>query len=334
MSVLVTGGGGFIGSHIVLGLLDSHEDVLVLDNLSTGFQWALPDKAVFIRGSVGDFDLVRRLLLKHRVNAIIHCAGSVVVPESISDPLRYYQNNTCNARALIASAVEAGVPNFIFSSTAAVYGMPKVNPVGEESEPRPISPYGTSKLMTEMMLRDSAAAYGINYVALRYFNVAGADPAGRAGQATANATHLIKVASEVAAGVRPHLEIYGSNYPTPDGTCVRDYIHVTDLVSAHIAALGYLRDGGESITLNCGYGHGVSVLDVIAAVERVSKRRLPRRMGPRRPGDPAALVAKADRIRTALDWAPKYADLETIVTHAIRWERHLRDLESPPRAAS
>jgi UDP-glucose 4-epimerase len=321
MSVLVTGGGGYVGSHIVYGLLDAGEDVLVLDDLSTGFRWVVPEEAVFIEGCVGDSDLVRDILLRHPVDAVIHCAGSVVVPESITDPLRYYHNNTCNARSLMASIVEAGVPHFIFSSTAAVYGLPAVNPVGEDAEPRPISPYGTSKLMTELMLEHSATAYGLRYAVLRYFNVAGADPAGRTGQSTANATHLVKVAVEVATGARPYLEIYGSEYATSDGTCVRDYIHVTDLVGAHLAALRNLRDGGGSVTLNCGYGRGASVLEVVEAVERVSNMRLPVKFGPRRPGDPAALVARADRIKTVLGWTPEYDDLNAIVAHALRWER-------------
>ena len=304
MAVLVTGGAGFIGSHMVLALLDSGEDVLVLDNLSTGFRWAVPASAKFIQGDVGDHELVRSLMLEHQIDAVTHFAGSVVVPESVRDPLPYYRNNTCHSRTLIACAAEAGVPYFIFSSTAAVYGTPASNPVGEYTETRPTSPYGSSKLMTEIILRDSAFAYGLHYVALRYFNVAGADPAGRGGQSTANATHLIKVAVQAALGARPYLEVYGTDYPTPDGTCVRDYIHVTDLVTAHTAALRYLRSGGQNEVLNCGYGRGSSVLDVIAAVERVANKKIPVRMGQRRPGDPEALVAKADRIKHVLGWQP------------------------------
>ncbi len=328
MSVLVTGGAGYIGSHITYGLLDAAEDVVVLDDLSTGFRWVLPEEASFYQGCVGDAELVHKILRKHSVDAVIHCAGSVVVPESIAQPLRYYHNNTCNARSLITCLVEAEVPHIIFSSTAAVYGLSEVNPVGETAEPRPISPYGTSKLMVELMLQDTAAAHPLSYVALRYFNVAGADPAGRAGQMTANATHLIKVAVEVATGARPQLEIYGTDYPTPDGTCVRDYVHVTDLVNAHLAALRHLRAGGQSVTLNCGYGKGASVLDVVAAVERASMRKLPVKFGARRAGDPASVMAKADRIRHLLRWVPQYDDLDAIVADALRWERRRAAIEA------
>ena len=287
MGVLVTGGAGFIGSHMVLELLDAGEDVVVLDNLSTGFRWAVPDEAEFVEGDVGDHTLVRRLLSANRIDAIIHFAGSVVVPDLVADPLGYYLNNTCKSRTLIATAVEAKIPHFIFSSTAAVYGMPRENPVAEDALLLPMSPYGTSKLMTELMLRDTAKASDLRYVALRYFNVAGADPLGRSGQSTARATHLIKVACETAVGERPYLEVFGTDYPTPDGTCIRDYIHVTDLVRAHLDALRYLRAGGESEVLNCGYGNGFSVLDVISSVKRVSQHDLAVRMAPRRPGDPA-----------------------------------------------
>jgi UDP-glucose 4-epimerase len=321
MGVLVTGGAGFIGSHMVLALIDAGEDVLVVDNLSTGFRWAVPDQAKFIEGNVGDYNLIRHLMLRNPIDAIIHFAGSIVVPESTKDPLGYYLNNTCNSRALIAGAVETKVPLFIFSSSAAVYGMPKTNPVGEDAELRPISPYGSSKLMTEIMLRDSAMAHALRYVALRYFNVAGADPRGRSGQSTPNATHLVKVAVEVALGERPYLEVYGNDYSTPDGTCVRDYVHVTDLVEAHLTALAYLRDGGESEVLNCGYGRGFSVLDVIEAVKREANKDFPIRMGQRRPGDPAELVAKAHRIGKVLGWRPRYDNLDTIVGHALSWER-------------
>jgi len=323
MGVLVTGGAGYIGSHMVLELLDAGEDVVVLDNLSTGFRWAVPDQAEFVEGDVGDQNLVRRLLSGNRIDAIIHFAGSIVVPESVADPLGYYLNNTCKSRSLIAAAVEAKVPHFIFSSTAAVYGMPKENPVAETAQLLPISPYGTSKLMTELMLRDTAQAHDLRYVALRYFNVAGADPRGRSGQSTARATHLIKVACETALGERPHLEVFGTDYPTPDGTCIRDYIHVTDLARAHLDALRYLRAGGESEVLNCGYGNGFSVLDVISSVKRVSQHDLALRMGPRRPGDPAAIVARAERISQVLGWQPSLADLDTIVGHALGWEKRL-----------
>jgi UDP-glucose 4-epimerase len=330
MGVLVTGGAGFIGSHMVLELLDAGEDVVVLDNLSTGFRWAVPDQAEFVEGDVGDHALLRRLLSGHGIDAIIHFAGSVVVPESVADPLGYYLNNTCKSRTLIAAAVEAKIPHFIFSSTAAVYGMPKENPVAEDALLLPMSPYGTSKLMTELMLRDAAKATALRYVALRYFNVAGADPRGRSGQSTARATHLIKVACETVVGERPYLEVFGTDYPTPDGTCIRDYIHVTDLVRAHLDALRYLRAGGESEVLNCGYGNGFSVLDVISSVKRVSQRDLAVRMGPRRPGDPAAIVARAERISAVLGWKPSLADLDTIVGHALAWEKRLNEY----RAAS
>ena len=322
MGVLVTGGAGYIGSHMVLRLLDAGEDVLVLDNLSSGFRWSVPDDAKFVEGDVGDYNLVISLLLRNPIDAMIHFAGSIVVPESISDPLGYYLNNTCKSRALIACAVETKVP-FIFSSTAAVYGMPESNPVSEDADLKPISPYGSSKLMTEIMLRDAARAHDLRYVALRYFNVAGADPLGRSGQSTAHATHLIKVAAQTALGKRPYLEVFGTDYPTPDGTCVRDYIHVSDLTDAHLAALNFLRQGGESEVLNCGYGRGFSVLDVVTAVQRAANKDFAVHMGPRRPGDPAALVARADRIRNVLGWEPRYDHLDCIVGHALSWERLL-----------
>ena len=330
MGVLVTGGAGYIGSHMVLELLDAGEDVLVLDNLSTGFRSAVPDEAKFVEGDIGDHNLVRRLLLRNTVDTVIHFAGSIVVPDSISDPLGYYLNNTCKSRLLLACTVEANVPQFIFSSTAAVYGMPKHNPVSEEARLEPISPYGSSKLMTEIMLRDAAHAHDLRYVALRYFNVAGADPQGRSGQSTPQATHLIKVAAQAALGQRPCLEVFGTDYPTPDGTCVRDYIHVTDLARAHLSALEYLREGGKSEVLNCGYGVGYSVLDVIDAVKRASGSDFAVRLGPRRPGDPAALVAEADRIGEVLGWEPMLDDLDRIVEGALAWERRLVEV----RAAS
>ena len=323
MAVLVTGGAGFIGSHMVLALLDAGEDVLVLDNLSTGFRRAVPAEAKFVGGNVGDYDLVRSLVLSNHIQDIIHFAGSAIVPESVRDPMGYYLNNTCNSRALIACAVETKVSRFIFSSTAAVYGTSESVFVGEDADLVPLSPYGSSKLMTEVMLRDAAAVHNLRYLALRYFNVAGADPKGRTGQSTPNATHLIKVAVEVALGKRPYLEIYGSDYPTPDGTCLRDYIHVADLVESHRAALSYLRNGGQNQVLNCGYGHAYSVLDVIAAVNRVASKDIPVRMGNRRPGDAAALVAKADRIRKILGWRPRYENLDCIVRHALSWEEQL-----------
>ena len=330
MGVLVTGGAGFIGSHMALELIDAGEDVLVLDNLSTGFRWAVPAETKFVEGDVGDHNLVRRLLLRNRIDAIIHFAGAIVVPESVADPLGYYLNNTCKSRSLLAVAVETKIPHFIFSSTAAVYGMAKVSPVNEDVELTPISPYGSSKLMTEMMLRDTAAAHPLRYVALRYFNVSGADPKGRSGQSTPHATHLIKVASQAALGERPYLEVFGTDYPTPDGTCVRDYIHVSDLVRAHLDALRYLRQGGKSEVLNCGYGAGFSVLDVISAVKRVANTDFPVRIADRRPGDPASLVAGAARVHEVLGWEPKLNDLDTIVGHSLGWEKRLREY----RAAS
>jgi UDP-glucose 4-epimerase len=323
MSVLVTGGAGYIGSHMVLALVDAGEDVVVLDNLSTGFRWAVPSQAKFVAGDAGDHDLLFRLFLTNPIDAVIHFAGSVVVPESITDPLGYYGNNTCKSRTLIEAAARSKIPHFIFSSTAAVYGMPEKNPVAEDARPAPISPYGTSKLMTELMLRDAAQAHDLRYVALRYFNVAGADPLGRSGQSTARATHLVKVACEAALGERPYLEVFGTDYPTPDGTCIRDYIHVADLVGAHLDALRYLRAGGTSDVMNCGYGSGFSVLDVIASVKTASQNDFPVRLGRRRAGDPAALVAKVERVGEVLGWKPKFNRLDTIVSHALAWEKRL-----------
>lgn len=323
MSVLVTGGAGYIGSHMVLSLLDAGEEVVVLDNLSTGFRWAVPDSVRFVAGDAGDQQLVVKLIATHGIDTIIHFAGSIVVPDSISDPLGYYHNNTVKSRALLDCAVTGGVKNFIFSSTAAVYGMPDHNPVHEDAPLNPISPYGSSKMMTEIMLRDTAVAHDLRYVALRYFNVAGADPKGRAGQSTPKATHLIKTAVRSALGQGPQLKVFGSDYPTPDGTCIRDYIHVSDLVAAHLKALKWLRKGGESQVLNCGYGRGSSVLEVIEAVKKASGTDFPVRMAPRRPGDPAALVAGAEQIRKVLGWKPKHDNLDRIVEQALSWERHL-----------
>lgn len=321
MSVLVTGGAGYIGSHMVLELLDAGEEVVVLDNLSTGFRWAVPNEARLIIGDVGDQDLVSAVIREHGIEAVVHFAGSIVVPESITDPLGYYLNNTANTRALIAAAVEGGVKKFIFSSTAAVYGIPEDNPVSEEAPLAPISPYGTSKMMSEMMLRDVAEAHDFSYVALRYFNVAGADPAGRSGQSTPKATHLIKVASQAALGQRRYMEVYGTDYPTPDGTGIRDYIHVTDLAKAHLAALAYLREDGKPQVLNCGYGRGYSVLEVVEAVKRAAAAPFEVRMAARRPGDPPMLVAGAARIHDVLNWQPALDDLDTIVAHAFAWEQ-------------
>ena len=323
MAVLVTGGAGYIGSHMVLKLIGDGEDVIVVDNLSTGFAWAVHPDAVLVRGDVGDQALILRLIAQHDIDAIIHFAGSIVVPDSVSDPLGYYLNNTVKSRALIAAAVLGGVRRFIFSSTAAVYGMPEQNPVIEDTPLAPISPYGTSKMMTEMMLKDTAAAHDLRYVALRYFNVAGSDPTGRSGQSSPRATHLIKVASQAALGERAGLDVFGTDYDTPDGTCIRDYIHVTDLINAHALALGHLRSDGDSMVANCGYGEGYSVFDVIEAVKRVSGREFPVRQVERRPGDPAALIAGADLIRGRLGWTPQWNNLDTIVGHALAWEEKL-----------
>ena len=323
MSILVTGGAGYIGSHMVLALADAGHEVVVLDNLSTGFRWAIDLRATLVEGDTGDEALVARLLKDHAVEAIIHFAGSIVVPESVADPLGYYLNNTVKSRSLIAAAVAAGVDKFIFSSTAAVYGNPAVTPVPEGANLSPVSPYGSSKFMTEIMLADTARAHPLRYVALRYFNVAGADPAGRSGQSTPRATHLIKVASEAALGKRPYMEVFGTDYPTHDGTCVRDYIHVTDLAEAHMAALAHLQNGGTSRILNCGYSKGYSVLEVIDAVKRASSVDFEVRLAARRPGDPASIVAASDRIRAELGWVPAHDDLDKIVTEALAWERKL-----------
>ena len=323
MTVLVTGGAGYIGSHMVHELADAGERVVVLDNLSTGYDWAVAKGVPLIVGETGDQALVARIIRDHGIDAIIHFAASIVVPDSVRDPLGYYRNNTMNSRALIECAVKGGVRHFIFSSTAAVYGNPAEIPVQEDSVTLPISPYGWSKLMTEIMLRDAESAYGLQHVILRYFNVAGADPQLRTGQSTRNATHIIKVATEAAVGLRPKLDVFGDDYPTPDGTCIRDYIHVTDLARAHSDALRHLRAGGESLTLNCGYGRGFSVLEVIDAVKRVSGVDFRVDIAPRRPGDPAQVVAAADRARALLGWRPQLDDLAAIVAHALAWQKKL-----------
>jgi UDP-glucose 4-epimerase len=323
MAVLVTGGAGYIGSHMVLALTDAGIDTVVLDNLSTGFTWAVAPAAKLVRGDIGDEKTVTQVLKEHKIDAVVHFAGSIVVPDSVSDPLGYYMNNTVNSRNLMHCAVKNGVKNFIFSSTAAVYGNPKSLPVTEADEPAPISPYGFSKLMTEQMLRDSHAAYGLNFVALRYFNVAGADPKGRSGQSTPRATHLIKVACQTALGQRPFMEVFGTDYETPDGTCLRDYIHVSDLIAAHMDAHSHLKRGGQSGIFNCGYGKGFSVLDVIKSVERVNGKSLNVKYGPRRAGDPAGIIAGADKAREILGWSPQYQDLDFIVAGALNWEAHL-----------
>jgi UDP-glucose 4-epimerase len=323
MTILVTGGAGYIGSHMVHALTDAGEQIVVLDNLSTGFEWAMPKGVALVVGDTGDQPLVSKVIAEHNVTDIIHFAASIVVPDSVSDPLGYYRNNTVNSRALMECAVKGGVKNFIFSSTAAVYGDTDKVPIGEEDPVRPMSPYGSSKLMTEIMLRDAAAAHGFSYVILRYFNVAGADPQGRTGQSTKGATHLIKVAVETSLGRRAGMEVFGTDYPTPDGTCVRDYIHVSDLARAHSDALAYLRSGGASSTFNCGYSHGYSVLEVIDTVKRVSGVDFKVTMSGRRAGDPAQIVAASQRIRDTLHWQPQYDDLTTIVTHALAWEKKL-----------
>ena len=323
MTILVTGGAGYIGSHMVHALVDAGERVVVLDNLSTGFDWAIPPGTTLAIGETGDAALVSRLIAEHGVEAIIHFAASIVVPDSVADPLGYYRNNTANSRTLMECAVKGGVKRFIFSSTAAVYGNPDTVPVGEDDPLRPMSPYGSSKLMTEMMLRDTGAAHGLAHVILRYFNVAGADPAQRTGQSTKGATHLIKVAVETVLGRHPKMKVFGTDYPTPDGTCVRDYIHVSDLVRAHSAALAYLRGGGASTTLNCGYGRGFSVLEVIDTVKRVAGAEFPVELAPRRAGDPAQIIARSDRIRAVLGWQPQLDDLTVIVRDALAWERKL-----------
>jgi UDP-glucose 4-epimerase len=323
MSILVTGGAGYIGSHMVYALTDAGQDVVVLDNLTTGLRGLVSEKANFVQGDAGDLSLVKELIAEYRVDAIIHFAGSIVVPDSVADPLGYYANNTVVARNLIEAAVKSGVKAFIFSSTATVYAGESPDPLSEILPTGPVSPYGRSKLMTEWMLEDSARAYDLRYIALRYFNVAGADPKGRTGQNSPCATHLIKRASQVALGRVPHLDIFGTDYPTRDGTGVRDYIHVSDLVDAHLRALDYLRGGGPSSVMNCGYGHGASVREVIASVERVIGRPLPVKESPRRPGDPAWLVADARKIREMLGWRPKYDDLDEIVRTAYAWEKRI-----------
>jgi UDP-glucose 4-epimerase len=328
-AVLVTGGAGYIGSHAVLALLDDGWPVVVIDNLTTGFEWAVPKAATFAKGDIADQPLVARLIEEHRIGAIIHFAGSVVVPESVENPLKYYENNTVKSRSLIESAVKGGVRHFIFSSTAATYGIPASVPVAEDSGNRPINPYGWSKLMTERMLADVAAAHPINFCALRYFNVAGADPRGRSGQSTQGATHLIKVAVEAATGKRGHVSVYGTDYETPDGTGVRDYIHVSDLADAHVHALTKLvEDPRTSHIMNCGYGRGFSVMEVLDSVDRVTNLKVERRMEPRRAGDPDTLVADNRKILATLPWRPKLDDLDRIVADALAWERALA--ERPP----
>jgi UDP-glucose 4-epimerase len=322
-SILVTGGAGYIGSHTVLQLAARGERVVVLDDLSTGFRQAVRDVPLVV-GQVGDRALVDRLLAEHRVDTIVHFAAHTIVPESVSDPLKYYGNNTCSTRSLLDCAARAGVRHFVFSSTAAVYGIPADGLAAEDTTTAPINPYGTSKLMSEWMLRDLCAVTPMRSVSLRYFNVAGSDPDGRIGQSTRAATLLVKVACEVAVGKRPYLSVFGTDYPTPDGTGVRDYIHVEDLATAHVSALTYLRDGGKSLIANCGYGHGYSVREVIKSVEKIAGLKLAVREESRRAGDPPTLVAKADKVRTVLRWAPKLDDIDTIVRTSLEWEKRLQ----------
>ena len=322
-TILVTGGAGYIGSHVALQLRARGERVVILDDLSRGFRQAVLD-APLVVGSVGDRDTVLKVLGEHRVDTVMHFAAYTIVPESVSEPLKYYGNNTCSTRSLLACCLEAGVKHFVFSSTAAVYGIPAGGVAAEDTPTAPINPYGTSKLMSEWMLRDVSAACALEHVALRYFNVAGSDSQGRVGQATPKATLLIKVACEHAVGKRPEVAIYGTDYETPDGTGVRDYIHVEDLAAAHLDALDYLREGGRSTVLNVGYGHGYSVREVLESVARVSGKRLTVREMPRRAGDPPALVAQAERIRRELGWSPRLDDLDTIVRTALEWEQRLQ----------
>jgi UDP-glucose 4-epimerase len=324
MSILITGGAGYIGSHMAHHLIEAGEEIVVLDNLSTGVEQNLPRGIAFVRGDIADQALVSKLMQTHGVDSVIHFAGSIVVPESVEKPLEYYANNTSGARSLIETAIRQGVGNFIFSSTAAVYGTPKVLPVSEDSPTIPDSPYGRSKLMTEWMLQDAAAAHPLKFGILRYFNVAGGDPKGRTGQSTPRATHLIKRACQVATGQVSHLTIFGTDYDTPDGTGVRDYIHVSDLVDIHQCVLNHLRKGGESLLINCGYGRGFSVRQVAATVERVAGQKLAIEEAPRRPGDMASVVANTAKLSKVLGWKPKYDDLDTIVTTALNWERHLK----------
>ncbi len=327
LPVLVTGGAGYIGSHAVLALRDRGWPVAVIDNLTTGFRFAIPDGVPFYEGDIEDAGLLARIFAEQGTQAVMHFAGSIIVPESVENPLKYYHNNTAKSRALIEAVVTAGVKHFIFSSTAATYGIPDVSPVSEDIPKQPINPYGWSKLMTEQMLGDTAAAHDFNFCALRYFNVAGADPQGRSGQSTAGATHLIKVAVEAALGMRDSVSVFGTDYDTPDGTGVRDYIHVSDLVAAHVLALDALVTHPEtSMTMNCGYGRGFSVLEVLDAVDRVTNGQVTRIMGPRRAGDPDSLISDPTRIKSTLPWQPQHADLDEIVTHALNWERKLAEL--------
>lgn len=326
-TILVTGGAGYIGSHAVLALQDAGWPVAVIDNLVTGFRWAVPDNVPFYEGNVADEELIAKIVEEQNIGAIMHFAGSVVVPESVENPLKYYDNNSAKSRSLIAAAVANGVKHFIFSSTAATYGIPEESPVKENTPQVPINPYGMSKLMTEHMLRDVSAAHDMNFCALRYFNVAGADPAARTGQSTAGATHLIKVAVEAALGKRDSVAVFGTDYDTPDGTGVRDYIHVSDLAAAHVLALeALIADPYQNHLLNCGYGRGFSVLEVLDAVDRVTNLKISRKLEGRRAGDPDSLISDNRAIMKSFPWQPQYADLDKIVTHALAWERKLGEI--------
>ncbi|MBO0733226.1 MAG: UDP-glucose 4-epimerase GalE [Methylocapsa sp.] len=332
MPVLVTGGAGYIGGHMVLALLDKGEEVIVLDDLSTGFRWAVPQPAELVIGDTGDAELVTRIIAEFNVDAIIHFAAKIVVPESVAEPLSYYLGNTVKTRSLLQCAVREKVKYFIFSSTAAVYGEAGERPISELAPLAPVNPYGRSKLMSEWMLEDAGRAHGIKFAILRYFNVAGADPERRLGQSGAHATHLIKVAAQTALGLRPRLEIFGTDYPTKDGTCIRDFVQVTDLVNAHLLALDYLHGGGENLVCNCGYGHGLSVREVINAMKQVSGVNFEVQIAGRRPGDSASLVAATGRIRSILGWHPQWDDLEAIVSQALEWEKRL--LHNAPESHS
>jgi len=326
MHILITGGAGFIGSHMVLDCVDRGLPVVVLDDLSNGIAKLVPSGVPLVIGDIADVSLVRDIIAHYQVDTVAHFAAKIVVPESVSDPLGYYLTNVSKARTLFETAIKANVRKFIFSSTAAVYGDSKSEPVTEETQLQPMSPYGRSKLMVEWMLEDAARAFGIETVILRYFNVAGADPKLRSGQCTKGSTHLIKVACEVSTGRRESMAIYGTDYPTPDGTCIRDYIHVSDLARAHGLALDYLRQGGKTCVLNCAYGHGSSVREVINTVKRVSGMDFPVIESPRRDGDPPSIVATGERVRSVLNWQPRYDDLDMIVSHALAWERRLNEM--------
>ena len=324
MAVLVTGGAGYIGGHVVLGLLDSGEEPIVIDDMSNGVAWAVPPGVLFIQGDIGDFDTVVRVVQDHKVDAIMHFAARLICPRFYNDPLEYYRSNTEKSATLLLAVQKLAVAHFIFSSTAAIYGNSPINPVPESASLAPISAYGSSKLMTEVMLSDLATVTNLNFVILRYFNVAGADPRGRYGQSSTKTTLLVQIAVQAALGIRPFIEIYGDDYPTADGTCVRDYIHVNDLVAAHLTALRHLRAGGKNLTANCGYGRGYSVKEILDMVQYVSGRNFERRIGPRRRNDVAAIYADARLIGRELGWQPRYHDLSTIVEHALNWEMHMQ----------